>query len=724
MTGTRQDRSQLHSTGRYTVRLVLCFVFILMLITQMADASVVLADLRITHIQQQEGTFKLYLNLLEQNGQPISLSQNPEDYSIYVDAVAPFAPESVTSISQSGEGVAYIVVVDVSGSITEQETSAIKQALNDFVMQMGDIDMMRLMTVGTDVIVAADYTNDKNVLKSAIENSIHRRDQKTELYQGLCQALDSTNTRTVDGPSHMALIVFTDGGDDSKGVWTVESVTSRLESVQYPVYAVTVKGNANTSPASINQLCEQTGGYMYHTDKADQISIALSKIRIAVNSTQILVAKPTDPNCFGVRNLGWQVQLRSGNQDISSRKLHLSTFPTPPPVIEDLTFSDEGIASAIRTALGKEVSAPLLENDLDAIAQITTLVADSSNVSSLEDLALMPNLTTLSLRENGLVDLAGLKDITSLTSLDLKGNRITDASPLKYLENLQSLNLSDNNLEDVTFLRGLTKLTQLDLSSNCIEDIHVISELNHLTDLNLANNFIADPSPLAKLQPTLQVLNLSSNSIESMESLLPMQLAGCQITPEVPVSEIVPEPEANPVLLCLMDRWPYLAVGLLVVLGVIIFLFVWKSRKKNENDTEEKTYVDSGDDFDPDGTLGSTLGAPLGDLDETIALNPSLRIQFTINMGGKIQTITKSLEEHHTLVVGRSEECDVVISNQHVSRNHAAIALDFANLIIKDLGSKAGTILNGHPIGGNGTSLKQNASIKIGPAMIKIRILQ
>jgi DNA-binding winged helix-turn-helix (wHTH) protein len=53
------------------------------------------------------------------------------------------------------------------------------------------------------------------------------------------------------------------------------------------------------------------------------------------------------------------------------------------------------------------------------------------------------------------------------------------------------------------------------------------------------------------------------------------------------------------------------------------------------------------------------------------------------------------------LLIGRDAQCDVVISDRQVSRRHASISLEGDRYVLQDLGSKNGTFVNGHELGGS-----------------------
>src|SRR5262245_26546903 len=50
------------------------------------------------------------------------------------------------------------------------------------------------------------------------------------------------------------------------------------------------------------------------------------------------------------------------------------------------------------------------------------------------------------------------------------------------------------------------------------------------------------------------------------------------------------------------------------------------------------------------------------------------------------------------LVVGRAGECDIVINDERVSRQHARLKVTPGGLWLKDLGSRLGTKINGQRI--------------------------
>lgn len=56
--------------------------------------------------------------------------------------------------------------------------------------------------------------------------------------------------------------------------------------------------------------------------------------------------------------------------------------------------------------------------------------------------------------------------------------------------------------------------------------------------------------------------------------------------------------------------------------------------------------------------------------------------------------------DHPMWVVGRDAQCDLVVPDRQVSRRHASIMLEENGYVLKDLGSKNGTFVNGRELAG------------------------
>jgi pSer/pThr/pTyr-binding forkhead associated (FHA) protein len=70
------------------------------------------------------------------------------------------------------------------------------------------------------------------------------------------------------------------------------------------------------------------------------------------------------------------------------------------------------------------------------------------------------------------------------------------------------------------------------------------------------------------------------------------------------------------------------------------------------------------------------------------------------------------------VVVGRSRDVDLQIDNADVSRRHAVIYWSEGSVVVKDLGSTNGTMVNGYPV--DSTVVRPSDVIRIGNAHITV----
>ncbi len=78
---------------------------------------------------------------------------------------------------------------------------------------------------------------------------------------------------------------------------------------------------------------------------------------------------------------------------------------------------------------------------------------------------------------------------------------------------------------------------------------------------------------------------------------------------------------------------------------------------------------------------------------------------------------TLDLSQHMEIIVGRSSDCQVVLTDRAISRRHARLELDGDTWYIEDLGSMNGTERNGVPVSER-VLLEQGDSIGVGPFVL------
>ncbi len=131
-------------------------------------------------------------------------------------------------------------------------------------------------------------------------------------------------------------------------------------------------------------------------------------------------------------------------------------------------------------------------------------------------------------------------------------------------------------------------------------------------------------------------------------------------------------------------------VGSVLILAGIVLLIVIFSKKKANSTTEDDLEI-------PVNNVKDTydyVQPPADEIKHHIRANDAIRIRLRITTG-------KSLEQNvetnivSSLIVGRSDTCDIFIDDTKLSRQHFVIENDNGDFYICDLQSRNGTMLNG-----------------------------
>ncbi len=72
------------------------------------------------------------------------------------------------------------------------------------------------------------------------------------------------------------------------------------------------------------------------------------------------------------------------------------------------------------------------------------------------------------------------------------------------------------------------------------------------------------------------------------------------------------------------------------------------------------------------------------------------------------------------VVVGRSEECNITLKTEEVSRQHCRLSVSDGQLSVCDLGSRNGTLVNGREVAGV-TVLQDGDELQIGPMKFRVQ---
>lgn len=327
--------------------------------------------LNINQIIQKGNDVYLYVNALDNSGYASGDALNADQLSVNINEGKGLR---VLDSTVAGQGCSYIFCIDISKSVTDAEMAEIKSSMAEFVNGMSDQDFARIIAIGSDITSVCDSTQDKNALNQAIQG-IGRTANDTYLYKGLSFALDGQRKRRQNVPERAAIILFTDGMDDSDGAYTVDQVMADYEASRIPVYVVGLKGNdSNASLNAVGQIAQQSGGNIFSYSDMP-VTEAVQTVGNIICSTYQVHVQPKEKN-FGKKNLTWRVNFNPGSYSVSSKDYICSlsmdgvavATKTPKPTVTSTPAPTPTVTLVPEKSLTEQISQFFQENMILCIA--------------------------------------------------------------------------------------------------------------------------------------------------------------------------------------------------------------------------------------------------------------------------------------------------------------------------------------------------------------------
>ena len=219
-------------------------------------------DLRLIQAQADVPTLTVWANLPNTQLEREQFSVSVGEYPAKVFGIDRFR--------QTGEGVGYIFLVDVSKSLRSRQLVQIKRALHHWLEDMRESDRAALITFGHAVQHDLHFTNDHFTLNNAI-NMLAITDMETSLYHGILEAISIGRSRAPDLPTRRAIVVLSDGIDDSVAGVSLEDVVRQIREYRIPIYSIgfasePINDRKREGMKVLSTLSRESGGYFVQGD--------------------------------------------------------------------------------------------------------------------------------------------------------------------------------------------------------------------------------------------------------------------------------------------------------------------------------------------------------------------------------------------------------------------------------------------------------------------------
>ncbi|MCL1834983.1 MAG: FHA domain-containing protein [Oscillospiraceae bacterium] len=202
------------------------------------------------------------------------------------------APLNVENVTEYDKGTRYIFAVDVSGSMQQAQTNAIKNSLKEFRETMPMRDRMILLTFGEEVNILLHGGESKIEALEKID-TLHRRDRNTRFYDGILTLLAIAENKSPNLPDRSVAILFSDGLDDTDGGGhTSSEIIDTVTESTAPIYTFGFSNFGTTASAkaaldALGELARRSKGqfaavtpqnldetFRAYIDKLDRVQVA------------------------------------------------------------------------------------------------------------------------------------------------------------------------------------------------------------------------------------------------------------------------------------------------------------------------------------------------------------------------------------------------------------------------------------------------------------------
>lgn len=155
------------------------------------------------------------------------------------------------------DGVAYLIVVDTSGSMRDLLPPA-AEALAGFVSRLGDRDRAALISVAEQATTVVGFTADRANLATALR-ALTAVGRRTELFYGLYGGLDQLSAPGL--PTRRVVLLVSDGRNEGRD-YTIDDCLKRATDLSATIvgFGIDLGAQGLPAPLSVQRLATMSGG--------------------------------------------------------------------------------------------------------------------------------------------------------------------------------------------------------------------------------------------------------------------------------------------------------------------------------------------------------------------------------------------------------------------------------------------------------------------------------
>ncbi len=179
----------------------------------------------------------------------------------------------------SGDTIAVTLVLDGSGSLSDNDVNNVKTASNAFIDLLEASDSVAVYHFGSNVALIQDFTTNKQAARAAV-NSLTNNLGATSLFDAIVDAANHSTTAS----GRQALIVMTDGQDNDSSNSQQQAIDA-ARAAGIPVFTI---GFGFADEFVLQAIASQTGGLFFQGATSADLQAILGRIDQTLNNQYIL----------------------------------------------------------------------------------------------------------------------------------------------------------------------------------------------------------------------------------------------------------------------------------------------------------------------------------------------------------------------------------------------------------------------------------------------------
>jgi VWFA-related protein len=238
--------------------------------------------------------------------------------------------DDVRPLQGSADGLDIVLVVDASGTMRGTPIEDARKAAVDLLVGAMADDRIGVLTFNDDVTMVSGLDEDREATEAAISDIVTGGNQSV-LYKTVIEAVRLL--RESGRPGRSAIVVVSDGHDESLGVYTLEDCIREARESDVPVFGLGLVQDAGEKRYLdvLRKMAERTGGRFTQVSSTGDLSGLYREIYTQLRQLYMVQLSAADV-LLGGRQYG--VEINVAHEGRVGRALATFVAPSPPPVPE------------------------------------------------------------------------------------------------------------------------------------------------------------------------------------------------------------------------------------------------------------------------------------------------------------------------------------------------------------------------------------------------------